>query len=178
MPPKSTTNSPAGQPPPAELAIPALLDLILDTHHVFARDVLLRVRECAEAIPPADLQRDERLPKVQEAVEALSDEMLSHMHREEAMLFPVLRRIAGSSDVDSVDMEIITPPIECMQREHGFIDELLAYLSQLTDGFQSPEWAGPVHRELLGELAAFAADTTEHVRKENEILFPKALSLA
>jgi regulator of cell morphogenesis and NO signaling len=178
MPQKSVTASAAGQPTAEKLSIPALLDLILDTHHVFARDVLRRAQECADTISPADMQRDERLPKVREAVSALCDEMLSHMHREEAMLFPVLRRIAGSAEVDSVDMEIITPPIECMQREHGFIDELLAYLSQLTDGFQSPEWAGPVHRELLDELAAFAADTTEHVRKENEILFPKALSLA
>ncbi len=31
---------------------------------------------------------------------------------------------------------------------------------------------------LLDELAAFATDTTEHVRKENEILFPAALNLA
>ena len=178
MPQKSAAASPAGQPPASELSIPALVDLILDTHHVFARDVLLRMRECAEALPPPDLQRDERLPKVQEAVKALCDEMHTHMHREEAMLFPVLRRIAASTDVDSADMEIITPPIECMQREHGFIDELLAYLGQLTDGFQSPGWAGPAHRELLDELAAFAADTAEHVRKENEILFPKALALA
>ena len=178
MPQKSVASSPAGQTPAGELSIPALLDLILDTHHVFARDVLLRVRERAEAIPPADLQRDERLPKVQEAVKALCDEMLTHMHREEAMLFPVLRRIAGSDDIDAVDMEIITPPIECMEREHGFIDELLTYLSQLTDGLQAPAWADPAHRELLEELAAFAADTAEHVRKENEILFPKALSLA
>jgi regulator of cell morphogenesis and NO signaling len=178
MPQQPVAASPAGQPPAGQLSIPDLLDLILDTHHVFARDVLRRVQECADAIPPADLQRDERLPKVRDAVSALCDEMLSHLHREEAMLFPVLRRIAGSAEVDSVDMEIITPPIECMQREHGFIDELLAYLDQLTDGFQPPEWAAPVHRELLEELAAFAADTAEHVRKENGILFPKALGLA
>lgn len=178
MPQKPVENPPAGQPPFRELSIPALLDLILDTHHVYARDVLPRMQDRAASILPADLQRDERLPKVQEAVNALGDEMLMHMHREEAMLFPVLRRIAASTDVDEVDMEIITPPIECMQREHGFIDELLAYLGQLTDGFQPPEWASLEHRELLEELAAFAADTAEHVRKENEILFPRALALA
>jgi regulator of cell morphogenesis and NO signaling len=178
MPQKTIAASQAGPPPASELSIPALLDLILDTHHVFARDVLSHMQERAADIPPADLARDERLPKVQEAVKALSDEMLTHMHREEAMLFPVLRRIAGSGDVDAVDIEIITPPIECMEREHGFIDELLVYLGQLTDDFQPPEWAGPAQRELLEELAAFAADTTEHVRKENEILFPKALALA
>ena len=68
-----------------------------------------------------------------------------------------------------------TPSTWKSSREHGFIDELLAYLGQLTDGFQSPEWAGPVHRELLDELAAFAADTTEHVRKENAVLSHKPL---
>jgi regulator of cell morphogenesis and NO signaling len=178
MPHNVSASFPTGQPPPDELPIPALLDLILDTHHVLARDLLSRLQECAAAIPPADLVRDERLPRILEAVAAVSDEMLSHMHREEAMLFPVLRQIAASGEADATDMEIITPPIECMQREHGLIDELLDYLHQLTDGFQAPEWATPVHRELLEELAAFATDTAEHVRKENVLLFPKALALA
>lgn len=182
MPQKPVAAAPAGQSssaaPPADLAIPALLDLILDTHHAYARDALPRMQERAVSIPTADLQRDERLAKVREAVDALSDEMLTHMHREETMLFPVLRQIAMSTGVCPVDMEIILPPIECMQREHGFIDELLDYLRQLTDDFQPPAWAVREHRELLDELAMFAADTTEHVRKENEILFPKALGLA
>lgn len=178
MPPNHHEASPAGQPPAASLPIPELLDLILDTHHLFARDVLSRMLEFAAAIPPPDLQRDERLPKVQEAVSGLSDEMLSHMHREESMLFPVLRHIATSADVSQVDMEIILPPIECMQREHGFIDEMLGYLRLLTDDFQAPAWAAPEHRALLDELVQFDADTAEHVRKENEILFPMALDLA
>lgn len=178
MPQKPSEAAPAARSPSAAPSIPALLDLILDTHHVFARDALLRARECAEGISPADLQRDERLPKLQEAVAALNDEMLTHMHREEVMLFPVLRQMAASAEVDGVDMDIIRPPIECMEREHGFIDELLDYIRQLTDDFRPPAWAAPVHRELLEELAAFAADTAEHVRKENETLFPMALSLA
>ncbi len=178
MPPEPVQPSPAGQRLLAELPIPALLDLILDTHHVFARDALSRMVEYAAAIPLADLQRDERLPKVQEAVSGLSDEMLTHMHREESMLFPVLRHLAASTDLSAVDIEIILPPIECMQREHGFIDEMLDYLRQLTDGFQPPAWATPEHRGMLDELAAFFTDTTEHVRKENEILFPRALGLA
>lgn len=178
MPQQRVESSPSGQLPVAALPIPELLDLILDTHHVFARDALSRMLEFAAAIPLPDLQRDERLPKLREAVDALSDEMLSHMHREESMLFPVLRQIATSTDISLVDMEIILPPIECMQREHGFIDELLGYLRQLSDDFQPPAWAAPEHRALLDELAAFDADTTEHVRKENEVLFPKALALA
>jgi len=178
MPQKPFTAVPASQPLSGALLIPALLDLILDTHHVYARDVLPRIRESAAAIPEAAFGRDERLPKVREAVEALSDEMLTHMHREESMLFPVLRHIAASTEVSPVDMEIILPPIECMQREHGFIDELIEYLRQLTDDFQPPAWAVAEHRALLDELAAFATDTTEHVRKENEILFPGVLNLA
>ena len=178
MPQKPVEAATTGQPLPADLPIPALLDLILDTHHVYARDVLPRMRESAAAIPAADFRRDERLTKVGEAIEALSDEMLTHLHREESMLFPVLRHIAASTDVSPVDMEIILPPIECMHREHDFIDELVEYLRQLTDDFQPPAWAVAEHRALLDELAAFATDTAEHVRKENEVLFPAALNLA
>ena len=94
------------------------------------------------------------------------------------MLFPVLRQIAVSPEVSPVEMEIILPPIECMHREHDFIDELVEYLRQLTDDFQPPAWAVAEHRALLDELAAFATDTAEHVRKENEVLFPAALNLA
>ena len=49
---------------------------------------------------------------------------------------------------------------------------------------QKPVEAAPAGQPLpaalprMQERAVFAVDTTEHVRKENEVLFPRALSLA
>jgi regulator of cell morphogenesis and NO signaling len=154
----------------------ALIDTILATHHELARELAGRIGSLAPAVAAADAARDARLTEVAGTCALLEREMLSHLQREETVLFPVIRELEAEG-ADEGDVGMLFSPIVCMKREHLGIDELFASLRSLTDGYAPPAWAGADHRALLAALAAFEADTIEHVRKENDELFPMASDL-
>jgi regulator of cell morphogenesis and NO signaling len=156
----------------------ALIDLILETHHARARELLERMERLVPGVVAAAGSQDSRLPKVREALTALNDEMLAHMTREERVLFPLIKELEELPEVSEADTGALLSPVVCMKREHNFIDEILAELALLTDNFAPPDWASADHRTLLSDLAAFEADTREHVRKENDELFPMAMEMA
>lgn len=168
------TADPAADLPPAT----ALIELILATHHQQARSLLERAGALAPRAVTEAGPRDPRLVQVLENLRLLTDEMLAHMNREEAILFPVVRAVESDPGSGEAEVGAMLHPVVCMKREHGFIDELLGECRRLTDDYSPPPWAGATHRELLANLAAFEADTREHVRKEEAELFPLITALA
>ncbi|WP_421658272.1 hypothetical protein [Leptothermofonsia sp. ETS-13] len=45
------------------------------------------------------------------------------------------------------------------------------------DEFTPPEWACNTYRALLDALATFEQDIHQHIHKENNVLFPRAIAL-
>jgi regulator of cell morphogenesis and NO signaling len=167
-----TTADPAPRPGPAA----ALVDTILATHHELARELAGRLDTLAPAVAAAGLAGDARLAEVADTCALLAREMLSHLQREETVLFPVIRELEAEG-ADEGDVGLLFSPIVCMKREHNSIDDLFARLRTLTDGYVAPAGASPDHRALLAVLGDFERDTIEHVRKENDELFPMASDL-
>jgi regulator of cell morphogenesis and NO signaling len=157
-------------------AASALIDTILATHHGLARELAGRIGQLAPAVAAAHAALDARLTEVAGTCALLEREMLTHLQREETVLFPVIRELEAEG-ADEGDVGMLFSPIVCMKREHLGIDELFAGLRSLTDGYTPPAWASADHRALLATLAAFEADTVEHVRKENDELFSMASDL-
>jgi regulator of cell morphogenesis and NO signaling len=167
-----TTTDPAALPAPAS----ALIDTILATHHVAARQLAGRIDTLAPVVAAAGAATDARLAEVATTCGLLAREMLSHLQREETVLFPVIRDLEAGG-ADEGDVGLLFSPIVCMKREHNSIDGLFARLRALTDGYLAPAGASADHRALLAALLAFEEDTIEHVRKENDELFPMASDL-
>ena len=46
----------------------------------------------------------------------------------------------------------------------------------MTDGYNPPDWACNTFRALYDGLAKLEKNTHQHVHKENNVLFPKALA--
>jgi regulator of cell morphogenesis and NO signaling len=68
-------------------------------------------------------------------------------------------------------------PIEVMMREHADAGDALARIRTLTDGFTPPPDACNTFRATYDALHRLEQDMHEHVHKENNILFPKAVRL-
>jgi regulator of cell morphogenesis and NO signaling len=64
-----------------------------------------------------------------------------------------------------------------MEFEHDNAGLILAQLRQLTDDYTPPEWACNTYRAMLDALMAFEQDMHQHIHKENNILFPRAITL-
>lgn len=106
---------------------------------------------------------------------ALAAELKTHLQKEEQVLFPRLRQLEKNYD-QAVNV-LIPAAIDCMQREHAETGVALTQLRRLSDGFTPPEWACNTYRVLLAGLLSLEKDLHQHIHKENNLLFPKAIAL-
>jgi regulator of cell morphogenesis and NO signaling len=158
-----------------------LADYIVNQHHAYAKKRIPVMNAMAEAVVAA---LGEALPEVS-AVETiwktLSGELVMHMQKEELMLFPYIKRLVRNQEKGGA----ISPPrfgsaaelIRSMEDEHGATGDQLAELERLTNGFTPPEDACGTFQSLYAYLDGFQKDTKQHVHLENNILFPKAITL-
>ena len=106
---------------------------------------------------------------------ALASELRAHLEKEEAALFPLLGRLEGP---DGGDTGVTEALLDGLGREHDDAAMALLSMARLTRGFQAPEGASPVLRELYRRLDRFDAELREHVALENDVLLPRARILA
>jgi regulator of cell morphogenesis and NO signaling len=57
------------------------------------------------------------------------------------------------------------------------MNPLMAQLIRLTNHFEPPSWACATHIALFAGLRKFEAGLREHIRLENDVLFPGAIQL-
>ena len=99
-----------------------------------------------------------------------------HMHKEEMILFPAIASMESGGKVSFGCGGGLEMPISVMTQEHDDAGEALATLQKLTNNFTPPEDACNSFRVLLHALAEINTEMKQHVHKENNILFPRALS--
>ncbi len=64
-----------------------------------------------------------------------------------------------------------------MEAEHDSAGEALEQFRALTDGYTVPEWGCNTYRSMVHELEMLEKDMHQHIHKENNILFPRAIAL-
>ncbi|MBU3030605.1 hemerythrin domain-containing protein [Paracoccus marinaquae] len=91
-------------------------------------------------------------------------EMEVHMKKEELILFPAMRRASGGG---------LQAPIAAMRGDHDDHAAEIRQIRALTDDLTLPEGACRSWTRLYQDLQGFVADLEEHIRLENEVLFPQ-----
>lgn len=162
---------------PARMSLTELADHIEATHHAYVKSELPALLEKADRVAEKHTWRDARLPAVAATVQALRDEMFNHMAKEEQILFPIVRALEQGAAEAASHCGSIANPIRVMEAEHESAGGAIARLRELTDGFAPKPDDCNTHRALLAGLAQFEADLHQHVHKENNVLFPRAIAL-
>lgn len=98
-----------------------------------------------------------------ELLRGMIGELEVHMKKEELILFPAMRQGGGPG---------IEHPISVMRADHDDHDREVAEIRRLTGGPKLPDGACRSWTALYGGLDEFMTDLTEHMRLENEVLFP------
>lgn len=171
------SNSPPNGADPSDMGLAELADHIEATHHAYLRDELPRLDFITRKVAGAHGDREPRLHQIQEVFLACREELEAHMLKEERVLFPMIRELDGSQGPVSFHCGSLANPIRMMEHEHDNAGHALQQLRSLTDGYTPPDWACNTYRAMLDGLATFEQDMHQHVHKENNILFPRALSL-
>lgn len=157
----------AAQPPavPVGISTADLIAHIVARHHRPLDEELPRLGALAAKV--ARVHGGRTNLAIQEHFEALRDDLVPHMDKEERVLFPML--IAN-------DRRAVMP-IRVMHEEHDLVGEILRSLRALSDDYTPPPEACGSWRALWGGLEALEADLHQHIHLENNVLFPRATRL-
>ena len=161
----------------AVLSLTELANHIEQVHHAYLHEELPRLEKMVTKVAAVHGDKDPRLAQLRDIFLALSAELVTHLMKEEQVLFPMIRQLEASETLPSFHCGSLTNPITRMEHEHDGAGIALAELRQLTDDFTPSEWACNTYRALLDALAVFEQDMHQHIHKENNILFPQATLL-
>lgn len=157
--------------------IAGLADRIEREHHDRLKEELPRLEALARKVARVHGPSDPRLVEMHERFRTFAEELALHMEKEERILFPALRELEASGRAEGFHCGSLASPIRVMQDDHAGAAEALKALRALTDGYLPPEWACGTYRALLSGLRELDEDMAAHIRKEEELLFPRALAL-
>ncbi|NMF57000.1 iron-sulfur cluster repair di-iron protein [Pseudanabaena yagii] len=159
------------------LSLTELADHIEQTHHAYLHTELPRLERMVTKVAAVHGEREPRLLQIKDIFLAVSQELATHLQKEERILFPMIRQLEFSTVIPSSHCGTIANPIRQMEFEHDDAGVALEQLSQLTDNYTPPEWACNSYRAMLDGLLNFERDMYQHIHKENNVLFPKAIAL-
>lgn len=158
----------------ASMPLAELVDHIVGTHHTYLRRELPRLGAMTEKVVSVHGDKDARLAEVRHTFLGLSDELTSHMMKEEQILFPMIRQLDAGEAASASHCGSMAGPIAQMEHEHDDAGAALERIRELTDGYAPPDWACNTYRAMLDGLAHLERDLHQHIHKENNVLFPRA----
>lgn len=162
-------------------ALDRLSDLIIRRHHGYIRDALPALRAWLAQLVDRQTHRDAHLPELRAAFEEMAQALMSHLAKEEAILFPALVALAQAYRERAARPPLPFPtvlhPIRLMESEHKRLDDLIARIRQLTSDYTPPADGCATWRACYAELGRFDRELTVHTRFEHHLLFPRALEI-
>lgn len=183
----SSLESAKASPAPAEApnfltaTLTELIAHIVETHHVFTKSEIGRLRALLINVHSMHGQSHPELGRLRELFETLGAELEPHMMKEERILFPY---VVGMEEAVRTDHPVGLPPfgtvanpVRMMMQEHEQAAQLLKEMRQLTSNYSVPADGCLSYQTLYQALDAFEKDLHLHIHLENNILFPRAVAM-
>ena len=153
---------------------------IVGTYHQYTREELATFAPLAAKVLSVHGERRPELVEVVSLVRELTADLLPHMLKEDQVLFPYVAQLEAAAEnggpAPTPFFGTVKNPVRMMMLEHDRVGELLGSLRTVTGDYTPPESACFSYCELYRRLAEFEALTHEHIRIENNIYFPRAVS--
>ena len=155
-----------------------LVNHIVSRHHVYLREMLPQLGSLLDKVVSKHADTHPNLLELREVYTTMWNELLSHMMKEEVVLFPFIRlldqAVQAGQPVPHFHCGSVAAPIHVMEDEHQSAGEALRRMRELTFGFRPPQDACDAYRILMAGLRELESDLHLHIHKENDILFPRA----
>ena len=158
-----------------------LIQHIVDKHHSFVRQDLVRLQRLGEKIRDKHAAAHPELKRIMELFVALRDELTMHMMKEEQILFPHIARLERADQLNqpapNPPFGTVANPIAMMMHEHDDAGSLMAAMHKLSNEYTPPPVACGSYHGFYDGLKEFERDLHQHIHLENNILFPRAQRL-
>ncbi len=120
-----------------------LADYIVNQHHIYTRDALSLLMQYAEKVARVHGEEYPETLEIHRIVQAVNDELLAHMDKEEGILFPYIKALADARRHGTpgpfAPFGTVRNPIRMMEDEHTETGDALKRIQELTKGFTLPD---------------------------------------
>lgn len=163
---------------PDALSLSELCDHIEEFHHAYLREELPRLDFMTRKVAAVHGDHEPRLLEVRRVFETFNAEMTAHTQEEDETIFPAIRKLETANGDSAPTAVNLKTSLTKLESEHDSAGAALVRFKDLTDSYTPPEWACNTFRALYDGLAKLEKNTHQHVHKENNVLFPRALAAA
>ena len=154
---------------------------ILDRHHAYVQEASPTIGKWLDRLVDRHSATRPELVEVRQTFAALAEELLTHMMKEENILFPAITELAEARRTGAhrpaSPFGTLANPVRVMEADHALAGDLMGQLRTLTSDFTPPDDACATYRSCYAELARYEQDLHQHVHLENNVLFPRAIDL-
>lgn len=163
---------------PDTMGMAELCDHIERVHHDYLREELPRLDFMTRKVAAVHGDHEARLHEVRRVFESFNTAMTAHTDEEEAIVFPKIRQLEASNGDKAGIVAELRAVFAKLESEHESAGSALERFKELTDGYTPPDWACNTFRALYDGLSQLEKNMHQHVHKENNVLFVKALTAA
>jgi regulator of cell morphogenesis and NO signaling len=160
-----------------KLSLTQLITHIVDTHHVFTKSEMSRLRALVTKVIGAHGANHPELLTVGELFQRLCADLEPHMFKEEQVLFPYIIRMEKAETVLLAPFGTVKNPIRMMMMEHDTAGDILRKLRAVTSDYRVPSDGCISYQTLYQAMQGLEKDLHQHIHLENNVLFPKAVEL-
>jgi regulator of cell morphogenesis and NO signaling len=150
-----------------------IIDHVISNYHRVSEEELTALSPYVTKVSRVHGDNHPELLKVCELFYEFKKELMEHMAKEEATVFPLIKQLADGT-VENRE-EAIAMIVE-LEKEHDHAGEILREIRAVTSDFTLPLDACGTYRLVYARLEALEGLTFMHVHLENNILFPRFLS--
>ena len=158
-----------------------LVEFIVRNHHAYVTKMVPVISAHTQKVASVHGARHPEVIQIAAHFEAVAQDLLQHMQKEERILFPRMKELARSKEsghqLAPSPFGSLQNPIRMMEMEHASAGDEMGAIRQLSSGYAPPDDACTTYRISYQELRDFELDLHQHVHLENNILFPKAIQL-
>lgn len=153
---------------------------IINVHHSYVKNNIPLITVHSEKVVNKHSEHHPEVIKVKKIFDEVKLELLSHLNKEEKILFPSINSLVNAKKMNTkvqLPFGTIANPIGMMELEHENAGSAFHSIYELTNNYTTPEDACNTFLLFYKELEAFEKDLHKHIHLENNILFPKAIEL-
>jgi len=158
-----------------------LVEHIIGTHHVYVKQELPRLQQLLKKVVAVHGAGHPELAAIQRIFQGVSEELSSHMMKEEHILFPYIaaleNAVSNGRPRPRPAFGTVSNPVHMMELEHDSAGAALKEIGALSSNYEPPESACFSYRTLYTALKEFETDLHQHIHLENNILFPRAIAM-